>query len=141
MADNKKEISRDALEITKNLIDLTKELAVTNHSLSQVGNIVTSHSKIFYGDEQGKGGLLVRVAASEEAMLRHETLLNQLETSCGEVVKSLNVQLIITKQQGESITRLYKMMFIFMGATLFILVALGLVGWKEIASLLASMGL
>lgn len=134
-------ISRDALAIAQNLIDLTRELAITNQNLSQVGSEVTSHNKILYGDDQGRGGLLVRMATAEDVTTQHKELLNQLEASCGEVVKSLNTQLIISKQQGESIGRLYKMMFILMGTVLFVIVALGLAGWKEVASILTALGL
>jgi len=141
MTDYEKGISKDALEITKNLIDLTKELAITNQNLSYIGVEVNSHNKLLYGDEQGKGGILVRLSASEDKNTQHETLLNQLEASCGEVIKSLNAQLLITKYQGDSINRLYKLTFLLIGAVLFIMVSLGLVGWKEITSIISSIGL
>lgn len=132
MPENHSEISRDALAIAQSLVDLTREMTTNNNNFSKL-------DKLLYGDEQGKGGLVVRMASTEAETTRHTALLQVLETSCGAVVQSLDTQLAITKQQGESINRLYKMVFILMGTVIFIMLSLGLVGWKEIAALISGL--
>lgn len=131
-------LSRDALEIANNLIDLTKQLALTNQNLSFVGSEVSLHSKLLYGDEKGEGGMVLRVNVSDEALKRHESILAHLEASCGDVVKSLAVQLEIAKSQSASLKNLNRVVFGLAGIVMFILISLGIAGWKEIAALLSS---
>lgn len=131
-------LSRDALEIASKLIDLTTQVAITNQSLSHVGEEVTLHNKVLYGDTE-LGGLLSKVNKLDASLNDPQTgLIKQVSIfaeHCNNVITLVETQAESIRGLKDGQKNMNRVMYALGGLVAFILLSLGVFGYKEIVTI------
>lgn len=131
-------LSRDALEIASKLIDLTSQVAITNQSLSHVGEEVRLHNKVIYGDTE-KGGLLSKVNMIDTSLNDSQNgLIKQVSVfaeHCNRVITMVERQATSIQALKDNQKNMNRVIYAVAGLLAFILLSLGVFGYKEIVSI------
>lgn len=136
------ELGKETSELVSKMVDVMTQLALTNQNLSRMGGELELHNKLIYGNDEGKGGILLMVNDHDKLLNDPNTgLVHQVQefvTHCNKFIAATEGRM---EGNDRSIRNLNRVVYSIAGILTFILISLGVFGYREIITLVQAAGL